>query len=62
MMSNKQTLQQMKRERESNRDPTIPDSLVYAISGVVVFFFVLSLLYMAYVMISEGKSVGSGVK
>lgn len=44
-----------RRDKEDLDEPVIPDLAVYAIGGFVMTLVIASLLFMAYVMISEGS-------
>lgn len=50
------------REKDEPPEPVIPDGAVYLIGGFVLCLVVGSLLFMAYVMISESAAVGGARK
>lgn len=49
-------------EKDEPPEPVIPDGAVYLIGGFVLCLVVGSLLFMAYVMISESAAVGGARK
>lgn len=50
------------REKEEPPEPVIPDQTVYLIAGFVLCLVVGSLVFMAYVMITESAAVGNAVR